>query len=536
MPLAPFLLGIRLFYIGQKVCVLTIIARVLTFPVIPSFHMSRDAISKTDYMLWRECPKNAWIRLHKPEIYYATRPTEFEQSLIDTGIEVETVARGRFPTGVLITGRGEEAIRTTQQFLSTDTPPLFQAAFTKDGFVAAVDVLGNGSKTGSYTIYEIKSSTGTKEEHLYDVAFQTLLLRRCGLNIGTVFVIHLNRDYVRQGDLDLVDLFVFDDVTVRVNEIAKTVTREMEEARTYLASDTEPVGACGCIYKGRSNHCNTFHHSNPQVPAYGVHDISRIGSSPKKLREMVDAGVYALENIPTHIKLSDIQQHQVRAYLSGETTVNKGAIKSELMALQFPLYFIDYETCPYALPLFDRYSPYDHIPFQYSLHTVESLGQEPVHKEFLHPTLEDPSTHFVQSLRKNIGPTGNIIVWNKSFECGINQKIASRFIEMQDFVTDLNVRVYDLKDIFSRQYYVHKDLCGKVSIKSVLPVLAPHLNYSQLSIQEGGTASAMYSKIFLEPISEEERDQLRDALRKYCEMDSYAMYAIWRALHDIIAA
>jgi len=46
----------------------------------------------------------------------------------------------------------------------------------------------------------------------------------------------------------------------------------------------------------------------------------------------------------------------------------------------------------------------------------------------------------------------------------------------------------------------------------------------------------MYSKIFLEPISVEERDQLRDALRKYCEMDSYAMYAIWRALHDIIAA
>jgi hypothetical protein len=234
--------------------------------------------------------------------------------------------------------------------------------------------------------------------------------------------------------------------------------------------------------------------------------------------------------------LSDNQQRQVRAFLSGETTIDKGAITSELRALQFPLYFIDDETCPNALPLFDRYSPYDQIPFQYSLHTVESLGQEPVHKEFLHTALEDPSIYFIQSLRKNIGPTGSIIVWSKSFETGINQKIASRLIEMQDFVTNLTSRVYDLKDIFSKQYYVHKDLWGKVSIKNVLPVLAPHLNYSQLSIQDGGTASAIYSKIVLDPISEEERDQLRDALRAYCATDSYAMYAIWRALHEIIAA
>jgi hypothetical protein len=498
--------------------------------------MNRDAISKTDYMFWRECPKNAWLRLHKPEVYNATRPTEFEQSLIDTGIEVEFVARGLFPAGILIGDRGEKAVQTTQQALSADFPTVFQAAFRQDGFFAAVDVIGNDSKTSSYTIYEIKSSTTTEEDHLYDVAFQTLLLRRCGLKIEATFVIHLNREYVRQGDLDLTSLFARDNVTVKVNEIAEVVSREMEAARTYLLSDAEPVGSCPCIYKGRSNHCTTFHYSNPQVPEYGVHDISRIGNSPKKLREMIDASAYALKDIPTHIKLSDIQARQVKTYLSGETTIDKKAITSELMALRFPLYFIDYETCSNALPLFDRYSPYDQIPFQYSLHTVESLGQEPVHKEFLHTALEDPSAHFIQSLRQNVGPTGSVVVWSKSFECGVNQKIASRLIEMQDFVTNLDSRVYDLNDIFSKQYYVHRNFCGKVSIKSVLPVLAPHLNYSQLSIQEGGTASAMYSKIVLDPISKEERDQLCDALRTYCAMDSYAMYAIWRALHDIVAA
>jgi hypothetical protein len=50
-------------------------------------------ISKTDYVLWRECAKNAWLKLHRPEVYYAAELTEFEQAVIDAGIEVEGAAR-----------------------------------------------------------------------------------------------------------------------------------------------------------------------------------------------------------------------------------------------------------------------------------------------------------------------------------------------------------------------------------------------------------------------------------------------------------
>lgn len=46
-------------------------------------------ISETDCVLWRECAKNAWLKLHRPEVYYAAELTEFEQAVIDAGIEVE---------------------------------------------------------------------------------------------------------------------------------------------------------------------------------------------------------------------------------------------------------------------------------------------------------------------------------------------------------------------------------------------------------------------------------------------------------------
>jgi len=76
-------------------------------------------ISKTDYLLWRACPKNAWLRIHKPDLYYATELTEFEQSIMDAGIEVELVARNLFPDGVLVTGGSqEEARHNTRTYLN----------------------------------------------------------------------------------------------------------------------------------------------------------------------------------------------------------------------------------------------------------------------------------------------------------------------------------------------------------------------------------------------------------------------------------
>ncbi len=490
------------------------------------------AISKTDYIIWRECPKNAWIRIHKPDIYNALELSEFDRSIMESGNEVEEIARGLFSGGILIKGRDAAAQAKTAQLLVAKTPILFQPVFEKDGFLAAIDVLKRNDATDGYTIYEIKSSTKPKNEHLYDLAFQVLLLRRCGLKIDQAFITHLNPEYVRSGPLDLEKLFINADMTVKVEEVASVVAKEMEEAKAYLSSDKEPPGFCICIYRGRSRHCSTFKYSNPQVPEYGVHDIARIGNSPKKLKEMVDAGIFGLDKIPTHIGLSEIQQEQIRAFNSG-TTARKSEIAAELGTLAFPLYFIDYETYPSAIPLFDGYSPYHHVPFQYSLHIVNAPGEEPIRKEFLNTNMEDPSRPLAASLQEFIGPKGSIIVWNKRFESNINSAIAARIPDLKGFMDDFNSRIYDLMDIFSKQYYVHKDLWGKVSIKNVLPVLAPELSYKELDIREGGTAAITWLKIASGELNGAESERLREALKKYCGTDSYAMYAIWKALHQI---
>ena len=499
-------------------------------------------LSKTDYILYRECAKNTWLKLHRHDVYYKSELSAFEQSIIQTGNEVEEVARGLFPTGVLIEGRDEASQKKTLDYIKNrpagEGQVLFQPVFCAQGFMAAVDILKYDKESDSYFIYEIKASNDIKESlHLYDLAFQVNLLTYAGVKVGKMHIIHLNSDYVRKGPLDIVKLFTIADVSEQIHEILDPVGQEMQVALEYVSQENEPTGPCACIYKGRSKHCTTFSYSNPEVPEYSVHDIARIGVSKAKLTELIDGNIFYVNEVPEHIELSEIQKNQVDSAISGRTLIKKDKIMEELSRLSFPLYFIDYETFPCAIPRFDGFTPYQQVPFQYSLHILETPDDlisnsldKAHHKEFLHVGSDDPTGPFAEGLKRDLGPTGSIIVWNKKFECKINNELANRVPSIRAFIDGVNSRVYDLMDVFTKQYYVHKDFQGSTSIKMVLPVLAPELSYKTLGIQEGGTASQKWNEMTTGNISKAEKDLIANNLREYCALDTYAMYAIYTAI------
>ena len=492
-------------------------------------------LSKTDYLLYRECPKNVWYKIHKPDIYSQSELSEFEKLIMETGNEVELVARRLFPNGILIERRDIKGQETTQEYLSKKQEILFQPIFVKGGCLAIIDVLKFDPKTKSYSVYEIKSTSDVdKKIHYHEVAFQVNLLRKCGLIINKAYIIHLNSEYVRSGELDIAQLFKAVDVSNEVESVADSVATESAEALKYLSQDSEPDGYCCCIYKGRSRHCSTFQHANQEVPEYSVHDIARIGNSKAKLKELIDNNVFHLDKIPEHIKLTDIQQSQVDRYVLNEVLIKKEKIAEELKTLIFPLYFLDYETFPAAIPRFDCFSPYRQIPFQYSTHILKSADSELIHREFLCVTSNDPSKSFAEALQKDIGKSGSIIVWHKGFECGRNDEIATRLPETKVFMNSLKERIYDLEDIFRKQYYIHRDFRGGTSIKRVLPVLVPELSYKELKIQGGGDAADTWNKIVVGSLTEVEKEKAVRDLKIYCSLDTEAMFEIWRVLNSLI--
>ena len=533
----------------------------------------RKLLSKTDFILYRQCPNNTWVKIHKPEEYSKFEVSDFEKSLGVMGNEVEELARGIFPTGVMVEGRGEDAQQLTKELIAKRTPVIFQAVFATDKFLAATDVLQWNEEVGAYDMSEIKmSSTLNQEEgggddeeeeegkpkrvnkkkelqYEYDLAFQVNVLEICGVRINNKYLIRLNKEYRKCGPLSFKegDLFIKENKTEAINNLMPVALDEMDQAYDYLSNPKEPKAPCPCYYKGRSSHCTAFTYINPEVPKYSVHDLNRIGNSKAYLKELLDDGILTIDKVPEESipKVKKAKEgekqgkprklNQVRAYKSGEPIVDVDAIKAELNSLTFPLYFLDYETYPTAIPMFDGYSPYQQIVFQYSLHVLESKNAELKHYEEL--ILEgDPAERIVESLRKNIGDTGTVISWYKNFENSRNKDLAKLVPLQYEFLHDVVRRTYDLMDIVEDQYYVHPGFMGKSSIKKVLPILAPgpEHSYEELGVKNGMDAIEAYRKIEKGELTGKEAEEKKKEMLEYCELDTKAMYTIWKYLCELV--
>jgi len=124
-------------------------------------------ISKTTFLEFQMCPKNTWLKLHRPELLHQFKLSEFELHLVEQGNEVESFARNLWPGGVLVALGGEEGCRETERLMSSSVPAIFQATFAADGFIAKrgtttidVELLKEQPENlKRYCLYEDKDAT-----------------------------------------------------------------------------------------------------------------------------------------------------------------------------------------------------------------------------------------------------------------------------------------------------------------------------------------------------------------------------------------
>jgi len=492
-------------------------------------------LSKTNYLIWRDCPHNAWIKQNRPDIYNANPPSAFEQGLFDTGNEVDELARELFPGGRLVARGNAEG---TRALIEARAPVLYQPVFETRRFTTACDILVWDEAAQVYDLYEVKSSTTRgetkKRRELYaqDLAFQAAVLAMNNVPLGRFNLIRLDSAYERGDALDVGVLFNAEDFSADVAYVTDTLAMDMDAAHDWLALKNEPEGPCVCVQKSRSNQCTSFAHINPDIPDYSVHDISRIGLSKKKLTDLVEAGVMDIRDVPADTKLSTIQANQVEAAKTGRAKIDHGRVTEFLSAMVYPLTFIDYETYPAGIPRYRGFHPFDQIPFQFSLDIISAPGAEIKHHEFLATDAKCPDVAFIAALQSALPDAGSVIVWNKKFEMTINKKLTTRNPGHAEFLENVNGRVIDLEDVFSKQSYVHPGFKGRSSIKSVLPVLVPKLSYKALEIQEGASASEAWNRMVSGELTKTEAEETAHDLLKYCALDTLAMVEIWRVLES----
>lgn len=486
-------------------------------------------LSKSNFMQFLRCSCELWLVKQRPDLVPPTDP--MLQRIFDEGNVVDRWAQKLFPGAVNVDGFGMPAAINTKEAIASGATVLLQPTFMTSAISCRSDILVKNDD-GTWDIYEVKSSTDVKEDHIIDVAFQRICIEESGVRISRTFLVHVNNQYVRHGEIDPQQLFTKVDITHEVANAMPLAKKEIPRALAVLDWKKVPemLHVASCSNPAECEFLSCYFSELKDDHIYSI----ATSVSKEKLIAFLERGLLKPEQIPADI-IAELGSIKLPGTKEEPTLlIDKETIKSELESLQYPLYFLDYETFFPAVPIFDGYRPYQQMVFQYSVHVVREPGAEPEHYEYLAEEMIDPAQGVATSLRSHIGDTGSVIVWNARFEASRNVEIGEHLPEFADFMASINDRMYDLMVIVKKGYYVDSRFGGSASIKKVLPVMCPELSYNDLAIHEGVTASASWETLTDPTISPEAKEQLKKDMLAYCGLDTYAMLAIYRKFLDAI--
>ncbi|UPT76673.1 DUF2779 domain-containing protein [Sulfurovum sp. XGS-02] len=485
-------------------------------------------ISKSQYIRGLQCQKSLWLYKNRPEL--RDIPDEAQESLFNTGYSVGELAKELFPKGVEIefdTSNFNGMVSKTKKLIANGTEVIYEATFSENGIFAMADILvKNGN---AWDIYEVKASTEVKDVHIDDAAIQWYALSNT-INLNRAFIVHINNQYVRKGELDVTELFSIEDMTEQVKEkqnMIKETLNRMEDVIKGEMPNIDIGGHCDNPYS-----CDFKGHCWKHIPTPSVFNLYWMNGAKKF--EMYNQGLLTYTDIPDDFKLNNTQRLQVETAKTKEPYIDKNIINNFLKTIEYPINFFDFETFQNAIPRFDNQRPYMQIPFQYSLHILHEDGTME-HKEFLGDENSDPRDTLIEQMLNDVTSTGSIVAYNQAFEMSRIKELAKFNENREKELLALNERFVDLIVPFREKGYYHPDFNGSFSIKSVLPAMFPNddeLNYKKLNIQNGGMAMDTFANLHLLK-DKTKTDQIKTDLLAYCHLDTLAMVRIWEKLHQI---
>ena len=492
--------------------------------------MTKSIISKSTFIRGLQCEKSLYLYKHH---YKLKDPTPSSlQAVFNQGNNIGLLAQRLFLNGVDASPENHfkmiESVGKTLDFINKDETVIYEAAFLYNDVFAALDILVKDKE--GWKAYEVKSSTKITDTYIKDAAIQYYTINNSGIDLKDISIVYINNQYVKDGDLDINQLFSIESVYDQVLEFLPRIPNEVRRLKNVIENPEIPQIEIGlhcsdpydCDFKG-----TCWKH----VPDYSVFDIANLRNNKKF--SLYNQGVITLDQIDlSEASLNPNQELQVQSEVNGTTHIKTDQIRGFVEELSYPLYFLDFETINPAVPIYDGSKPYQQLVFQYSLHIQETPSSSIKHREYLADPSQDPRIGFIEQLIQDCGTSGDILVYNIGFERGKLNDLAEVFPIYSKAIKDIVIRLKDLMMPFQKKWYYTPEMKGSYSIKFVLPALVPELSYNELEIKEGGTAS----NTFLSMVNgsfEGDTEKTRSQLLEYCKLDTYAMVKILERLKKV---
>ena len=235
------------------------------------------------------------------------------------------------------------------------------------------------------------------------------------------------------------------------------------------------------------------------IPNYSDEEnyISSIWNFPKnKITELFDEKVYSIKDLHNNPKLNPLNpdtKRYKRQSLQIKLSARKNASEwfsddiFEIMnEWNFPLHFIDFETCTVPLPFHKNEFPYAVIASQYSIHTLFENGDIKHFEWLADKSPIDPTIQFVKELKNILSNDSGTIFMYANHENAVLKSAKQRMLAHKnkfkdeiDFIDSITFTrgeheperaMVDMCKFVENNYY-HPLTNGSNSLKAVLPAI-----------------------------------------------------------------
>ena len=490
-------------------------------------------LSKSRFTYGLQCHKHLWWRCHDakaPEL----KPSALQRAVFARGHRVGDEACRHIPGGYRVPFDGRQkkrAVADTAAALQRGETILYEAAFEHEGLFAAIDILVK--EDGGWVLVEVKSSTSVKQQHVPDAAVQAWVVRESGVPVARVELMHLNRACKFP---DLSNLFTRADITAEVEALLPTIAPEVKAQKMMLDLPIPIIAAgpqCHVPYE-----CPFLLRCNEPLPEGHLLDLYGMGA--ERAEPWLARGITRIEDLPEgETRTNRIWARQREASQTGEMVVSDGLAEAVPPLAGTPGY-LDFETLGPAVPVWEGCSPFDAVPAQFSLHLGRE-GDAPAHHEWLAEGADDPRPGLARALAPLVAGCDVLYAWNAGFEKRCLEQLAqaadrSGDAPVAEALRSAAARLVDLLPIVRGHIY-HPAFRGSFSLKAVLPVLVPELDYSDLRVADGQMASVELEALLLRPerFPDWRHRRIRQELKAYCGRDTLALVRLHEWLATFVA-
>ena len=381
-------------------------------------------LTKSNYLTGLNCLKSLWYEKHRK--YELPKLDEFTKSIMEQGKEIGEFAKKYFKEKSLDIEKiiekkfskedknfFKEQIELSKKSL-TEKKILFEATFVYERLYSRADIL-KPNEEGSFDLIEVKSGTKPKTENIEDVAFQYFVYTKCNIKIRKCFIMNVNKNYLfKEERINPIDFFYLTDITKKVLEKQEEVENNIKIFLEVIDLKSFDEKYHTCLNLKKCNYKELFNKKMCENDLFSLKGIRE-----EKLLSFKKLGFKNVEELDlSKIEINEKQKIQFELVKNKKKVhIEKENIKYFLKDLKYPIYFLDFETISKAIPLYKNSTPYEQIPFQFSLHIQKEENSNLEHFEFLQTTKEDPREDFIQKILEYIkDDKGNIVVYFEGFE------------------------------------------------------------------------------------------------------------------------